>query len=106
MSEQDENSIATEILYEDEDLRIWNQLIPAGASLGRHTHRNDYVLVTVHGAGPLDVKFLDGSGGGLGDGIVLRTRRGDAQYVPKGHVETAHNDGAEYRAILVELLKE
>jgi hypothetical protein len=56
--------------------------------------------------GPLDVVFHDGSGGGLGDGLTLRTRRGDAVLVPKGHVETARNDGADYRAILIELLKD
>ena len=80
--------------------------IPAGATLGRHTHHNDYILVTVNGEGPVDVQFHDGTGGALGDSLTLRTRRGDAVLVPKGHVETARNDGAEYRAILIELLKD
>ena len=102
----DETPIATEVIYEDDEVRIWNQLIEPGKTLGRHTHRNDYILVTVRGEGPIDVRFLDGTGGPLGEEIVLRTRRGDATYVPKGHTETARNEGAEYRAILVELLRD
>ena len=100
----DETPIATKVIYGDDEVRIWNQVIEPGKTLGRHTHKSDYVLVTVRGEGPIDVRFLDGSGGPLGDGIVLRTRRGDVTYVPKGHTETARNEGAEYRAILVELL--
>jgi mannose-6-phosphate isomerase-like protein (cupin superfamily) len=98
-----ENPIATRVIYEDDEVRVWDQVIAAGATLGRHTHELDYVLVTVRGEGPLDVRFHDGSGGALGDRLMLRTRRGDATYVPKGHVETAINEGEEYRAILVEL---
>lgn len=101
---KDENPIATDVIYEDDQVRIWNQVIEPGATLGRHTHRNDYVLVTVEGEGPIDVKFLDDSGGELGEELTLRTRPGEAMRVPKGHVETARNDGKRYRAILIELL--
>jgi hypothetical protein len=102
---QDENPIATEILFEDDEIVIWNQVIEAGETLGRHTHRHDYVLVTVHGEGPIDVEFHDGSGerSGLGSTIRLHTERGQATLVPRGHVETATNKGEQYRAILVEL---
>lgn len=99
----DERPIATRILYEDDEICIWDQRIGAGDTLGRHTHHRDYVLVTVRGEGPLDVAFHDGSGGPLGEGIELRTRRGDASFVAKGHTETAVNRGTPYRAVLVEL---
>ena len=98
-----ENPIASRVLYEDEEVRIWDQVIEAGATLGRHTHRNDYVLVTVRGSGPIEVVFHDGSGGELGGGLTLRSRRGEATYIRSGHTETALNNGEEYRAILVEL---
>lgn len=103
---RDENPIATEVIYEDSEIRIWNQRIEAGSTLGRHTHRSDYVIVTVRGEGPIDVQFLEGTGGELGAGLTLRTKRGDALLVPKGHTEIARNDGADYRAILIELLKD
>jgi len=99
----DDNPIATEVVYEDDEIRVWNQVIGAGDTLGRHTHEHDYVLVTVRSDGPMDVQFHDGTGGELGDGITLNAKRGDAFYVPKGHTETALNHGGEYRAILVEL---
>ena len=95
--------IATEVVYEDDEVRIWNQVIPAGETLGRHRHDHDYVLVNVRGEGPLEVEFHDGTGGALGDGITLEPKPGQAFLVERGHVETAHNRGAEYRAILVEL---
>ena len=95
--------IATEVIYEDDEVRVWNQVIEAGATLGRHRHDNDYVLVAIRGEGPIDVEFHDGSGGGLGERITLHSKRGEAVFVEKGHVETARNRGDEYRAILVEL---
>ena len=98
--------IATRVLFEDDEIRVWDQHIDAGETLGKHRHELDYVLVTVRGDGPLEVAFHDGSGGALGDGVTLQPSRGQAIFVPKGHVETARNDGAPYRAILVELKRD
>lgn len=98
--------IATRVLYEDDEVRVWDQRIAAGETLGRHRHEHDYVIVTVEGGGPIDVEFHDGTGGPLGERITLpRSRRGEALLVDKGHVETAHNRGEPFRAILVELKK-
>ena len=95
--------IATRILFEDDEVRVWDQQIEAGETLPRHRHECDYVLVTVRGGGPLDVEFHDGTGGKLGDRVTLpKSKRGDAFYVEKGHVETAHNHGESTRLILVE----
>ena len=96
-------SIATEVIYEDEHVRVWNQVVPAGARIEKHEHSHDYFLVNVSGHGPFDVQFHDGTGGSLGDQISFEPRPGTADFVPKGHIETAHNQGDEYRAILVEL---
>lgn len=103
MSTPDANPIATEVIYEDDEIRVWNQVIGAGETLGRHTHEHDYFLVTVRADGPLEVEFHDGTGGPLGDRFEFSASRGDAAFIRKGHVETAHNPGGEYRAILVEL---
>ncbi len=97
------NPIATEVIYEDPEVRVWNQVIPGGATLPRHRHDNDYALVTIRGGGTLKVEFHRGTGGTLGEGIELHPKRGEVLFVPKGHEETARNEGAEYRAILVEL---
>lgn len=95
--------IATRIVYEDDYVRVWNQVVPAGATLSKHQHSYDYFLVNVSGEGPFEVNFHDGSGGALGEHFTYRPKPGTADLVPKGHIETARNAGEEYRAILVEL---
>jgi hypothetical protein len=97
------NPIATELLYEDDHVRVWKQVVPAGASIPRHQHEHDYFLLNVAGEGPIDVEFHDGTGGELGAEFTFSPVPGRADYVPKGHIETAHNRGDEYRAVLVEL---
>jgi quercetin dioxygenase-like cupin family protein len=98
--------IATRVLFEDDEVRVWDQEIGPGETVGRHRHDCDYVIVTVQGGGPTEVVFHDGTGGALGDSITLpEGRRGDTVFVPRGHVETAHNRGGRFRAILVELKK-
>ena len=95
--------IATEVIYEDEYVRVWNQIVPAGATIEKHKHEYDYFLVNVTGNGPIDVAFHDDTGGPLGDQTTFSPTPGYADYVPKGHIETAKNRGDDYRAILVEL---
>jgi hypothetical protein len=98
--------IASRILFEDDEIRVWDQQIAAGETLGKHRHDHDYVLVTVRADGPLKVAFHDGTGGDLGDGLTLDPKRGETFLVPRGHVETARNDGADYRAVVVELKRD
>lgn len=95
--------IATEVIYEDDQVRVWNQVVPAGGTIEKHEHENNYFLLHVSGEGPIDVRFHDGTGGRLGERFTFRPKPGTADYIEKGHIETAHNQGAEYRAILVEL---
>jgi len=94
--------IATQVIYEDDEVRIWNQVVPGGARIEKHEHERDYVLLNVAGNGPIDVRFHDGTGGELGDELTFSPIPRTADFVPKGHIETAHNQGDDYRAILVE----
>lgn len=102
-SEAELRPIASRVLYEDDEVRVWDQRIDAKATLARHRHDLDYAIVTLRGEGPLEVTFHEGTGGELGDGVTLHPKRGETLFVPKGHVETARNEGGPYRAILVEL---
>ncbi len=95
--------IATKIVFEDEYVRVWQQVVPAGAQIDKHAHQHDYFLLNVAGEGPFDITFHDGTGGKLGHQASFTPKPGTADYVRKGHIETAHNRGEEYRAILVEL---
>ena len=102
---KEQSPIATEVVFENDEVRVWNQIVPAGADISRHEHKHDYFLLNVSGEGPLEVEFHDGTGGSLGDRFTFSPRPGTADLVKKGHIETAHNKGDEYRAILVELKK-
>jgi len=97
--------IATKVIYEDEYVRVWNQVVPAGGTIAKHFHESDYFLLNVTGHGPIEVAFHGGTGGELGEHFTFRPKPGTADFIPKGHIETAHNKGEEYRAVLVELKK-
>ncbi len=96
-------AIATKVVYEDDDVRVWKQVVPAGGRIEKHEHTLDYFLLNIAGEGPFDVHFHDGTGGKLGDHVTFEPQPGRADFVARGHIETAHNRGEEYRAILVEL---
>lgn len=95
--------IATRVLYEDERVRIWDQLIEPGATTGPHHHARPYALVTVEGA-PLDVLPVEGFPMMHGDqplSVELEDRT--AAILEAGAYEEAINTGDRaYRAILVE----
>ena len=105
-AEQDLGPIATKVIYEDSEVRIWDQIIEPGAVLGAHKHENDYVLVDVKGT-EVAVDFLPGNEGDHDGHIDLPVRRGNSIFVRKGAVETAKNAGTDtVRYILIELLNE
>lgn len=95
--------IATGVIFEDDRVRVWNQVVPKDGLIDKHAHTHDYFLLHVSGEGPIAVTFHDGTGGKLGEHFMFKPKPGTADFVRKGHVETAHNQGEEYRAILVEL---
>ncbi len=95
--------IATEVIYEDEYVRVWKQVVPAGGTIEKHKHQNDYFLLNVTGEGPIDVTFHEGTGGELGQQFSFTPKPRTADFIRKGHIETAHNRGEDYRAVLVEL---
>ncbi|MBB84781.1 MAG: hypothetical protein CL931_13320 [Deltaproteobacteria bacterium] len=95
--------IATKVLYEDERVRIWDQLIEPGETTGPHHHALPYALVTVEGA-PLDVIPVEGfpmMHGSETLSVDLPDRT--ASVLEAGSYEDARNTGDRpYRAILVE----
>ncbi len=107
MSEQKEemNDIATKVIFEDDEVRVWNQLVPSGADIPKHEHKHDYFLLNVSGEGPIEVEFHEGTGGEFGEKFEFNPVPGRADFIKKGHIETAHNKGGDYHAILVELKK-
>ena len=97
------NDIATQVVFEDDEVRVWNQFVSAGDDIPKHEHKHDYFLLNISGKGPIQVQFHDGTGGVLGEHFAFSPKPGSADFVKKGHIETAHNAGEDYRAVLVEL---
>ncbi len=94
--------IATQILYEDEQIRIWDNRLAPGEVLGAHRHELDYTLVDVEGE-RIEIDFLPGNEGEFDGHHELGIRRGNAIFVKRGGVETARNVGdGPVRFILIE----
>jgi quercetin dioxygenase-like cupin family protein len=53
------NPIGTELLFEDESVRIWQIVLAPGAEAPTHTHWLDYTTVTVEGS---TLERLNGDG--------------------------------------------
>lgn len=95
--------IATRVVYEDERVRVWDQLIEPGATTGPHHHTLPYALVTVEGSS-LDVFPIPGHPMIHGqETLSVDIESRTAGVLPEGSVEEAINTGDRpYRAILVE----
>jgi len=57
-----DHEIATEVVFEDEEVRVWNQVVKKGEDIPKHEHRLDYFLLNISGEGPIHVQFQDGTG--------------------------------------------
>ena len=62
-----DHEIATEVVFEDEEVRVWNQVVKKGEDIPKHEHRLDYFLLNISGEGPIHVQFHDGTGEALGE---------------------------------------
>jgi hypothetical protein len=91
-------SIGTELLFENERIRVWNMVLQPGEESPHHRHAGDYVFV--YTTPSRITAFLEdqrSSTSDFDDGFV--------QYTEVGRGTTHHirNDGAvEHRQILVE----
>lgn len=47
MTQTVKDEIGTEVLYENDQIKIWNMQLEPGQGQGMHRHRNDYVLVFI-----------------------------------------------------------
>lgn len=104
--EQKLGSIATKILYEDDEVRIWDQVMPSGHHLGPHHHECDYAIVCVEGD-RVEADTLPGNDTGHDGHMDVEVERGKLFWVRKGGVEEAFNKSDKrFRAILVEMKKD
>jgi hypothetical protein len=56
-----DHDVATEMVYEDDEVRVWNQVVPSGSDISKHEHKHDYFLLNISAEGSIKVQFHDGT---------------------------------------------
>jgi len=95
--------VASEVLFEDDNLRIWQMTLEPGEASDLHHHELDYYLCIFEGDLVAGV-MPEGSPHDHFVGIV--PEQGNTVHIPKGNTEWAYNVGNKrYSEILIELKK-
>ena len=96
-------SIADTVLYEDDDVRIWEMTLQPGEHSDLHHHEHEYFLVI--DSGDLVAGVMP-KGGPMDFFVGKVPPQGNTVRVPKGNTEWALNIGDKtYHEILIELKK-
>jgi len=94
-------NVADEILFEDDNVRIWSMTLKPGEASDLHTHVHDYYLIIMSGdlvAGVTQKDFP------VDSFVGVIPKEGNTVPVPKGGTEWAYNVGEEtYDEYLIEL---
>lgn len=95
--------VGSEVLYEDDDVKIWELAMEPGEWSDLHHHEHDYFLVIDSG----DLVAGVMPEGGPMDWFVGKVPpQGNTVRVPKGNTEWAYNVGEKrYHEVLIELKK-
>lgn len=95
--------VATTVLYEDDDVRVWEMRLAPGEWTDLHHHEHDYILAIDSGDLVAGVPPKDS---GMDFFIGKIPPQGNTVRVPKGGTEWAYNVGTKtYHEILIELKK-
>ena len=96
-------SVADTVLYEDDDVRIWEMTLGPGEHSDLHHHEHEYILVI--DSGDLVAGVMP-KGGPMDFFVGKVPPQGNTVRVPKGNTEWALNIGEKlYHEILIELKK-
>lgn len=103
MTERVLGPVGTEVIFENDRVRVWHLRLAPGERSAVHRHDNDYVLVQVSG-GRIAAEPEPDHAGEYNQYIEADVNPGDVVYVKRGGVETAVNKGdADYFEVIVEL---
>jgi hypothetical protein len=93
--------VGTLLLYEDDDVRVWEMRLEPGQASDLHHHDHDYILAI--DSGDL-VAGIPPKGSGVDPFIGRIPPQGNTVRVPKGGTEWALNIGKKtYHEVLIEL---
>lgn len=94
-------NVGTTLLFEDDDVRIWEMSLEPGESSDLHHHEHDYFLVI--DSGDLVAGVMP-KGGPMDFFVGKIPSQGNTVRVPKGGTEWAVNVGKKtYHEVLIEL---
>jgi beta-alanine degradation protein BauB len=89
--------IGTEILFENDQVRVWDMKVPAGGKKAWHHHTLDYVIINVTG-GKIELENVGGHS------IIADDKVGGVIWRDAGEKHELRNLSAQlYQNILVEL---
>ena len=104
MTERVLGPIGTEVIFENDRVRVWQLRLGPGERSAVHRHEHDYVLVQVSG-GRIASEPEPDHAGEYKDYIEADVNPGEVVYIKSGGVETAVNKGdRDYLEVIVELL--
>jgi quercetin dioxygenase-like cupin family protein len=97
VGDQPLGDVATNVLFENDKVKIWNLIVEPGQTSDWHLHSRDYITIVVEGRG-LKVEYDDGTESDSPSGPGRWTYHGDHQ----PHRVTNDRD-IRYVNVLVEL---
>jgi hypothetical protein len=95
--------IGTEVVYENDRVRVWEMRLAPGESSAVHRHDLDYMLVLLEGD-KIAARPEPDTHGAFDEYLEADVVPGAVVYIEKGGIETAVNIGEQpYREIIIEL---
>lgn len=95
--------IGTEVVFENDRVRVWELRLAPGEASAVHRHELDYMLVQLDGD-RIAAEPEPDTEGPYRDYLEADVVKGAVVYITRGGVETARNIGSEYyREIIIEL---
>ena len=89
--------IGTEVIFENDQVRVWDMKVPSGGKKSWHHHKLDYVIINVTG-GKIELENVDGHT------IIADDKVGGVIWNDAGQKHELRNlSGRPYQNILVEL---
>jgi quercetin dioxygenase-like cupin family protein len=96
----EEGAVGTKLLYENDQVKVWEFALDPGEAIPMHTHTMDYLFHVYQGS-TLEVSFP-----GDKPKVSIGLKDGDVRFIPKGARHMARNTGERrYVEVLVELKK-
>jgi quercetin dioxygenase-like cupin family protein len=93
-----DGAVGTKLLYENDQVKVWEFALDPGEAIPMHTHTMDYLFHVYQGS-TLEVSFPSDK-----PKVSIALKDGDVRFIPKGARHMARNAGAKrYVEVLVEL---